>query len=238
MATSIASLFYRLYAVFIFHKKFPELIKRLELIDRLLNPPQTHHKSDSKRLTFYIVFIVTIFPLQLYTIWLGLNPYLAFYLIGLCNNYALECTEFLFTSFCYLIESRFKHINKKLQQHKQPKQTIHTICKTVDTLRESTPKGNYEDLIVANEIQTLRRAFQKLVRLSEMLNNQFNIRLLAALGVCTFNVLTNLYMGLFGEFIIQTVVTSLLWACYYFVRLIWISVACEFLVKEVNQLEN
>lgn len=250
IVVSISAIYYRCYAIFVLHKKLPEITKSLQQIDALLHVPQIHHKHDSKRLSLYITFIVMIFPFQMYTIWnvsQGFNLYLPFYLIALSNNYALESTEFLFTSICYLIETRFNYISRKLQQKNRPKEAINSICKTVDTftfLRESTSKQNYEDLIAANEMQIVRSAFQKLIRLSEVVNSQFNIRLLVALAVCTFNVLTNLYMGLFGVGYgngngkLYVIVTSILWACFYFTRLIWICTACEFLCKEANTVKG
>lgn len=174
-------------------------------------------------------------PFQCYAIWDtadGFNFYLLFFLIDILNNYALQCTEFLFIAVCCLIESRFCYICKKLEQ-KQPKITINSICKTVDTFLVPN-QTNYEDLIVANDIEKFRRAFRKLLKISEILNSQFNVRLLIALGVCTFNVLTNLYMGLFGGFG-GKMFKALLWACYYFFRLVWICVACEFLCKKVKK---
>lgn len=245
VAVSITSLYYRIYAIFLLHKKLPEIIDNLHKIDATLHLPEIQQKNDFKRLICYIAIIIAVLPLQIYAIWFqsgGVNSYMAFFLVGLTNNYALECTEFLFTSLCYLIQSRFIYISNKLQQ-KTPKDCLKSICQTVDTFtfRESTPKQNYEDLMIANEIQTLRVAYQKLVKLSEILNTHYSVRLLISLGVCAFNVLTNLYMGMFGgystNFMLQSF-EALLWACYYFSRFVWLCVACEFLCEKVIFLKQ
>lgn len=243
VAVSITSLYYRIYAIFVMHKKLPEIIENLQKIDAILHLPEIHQKNDFKRLIYYIVIIVAILPLQLYAIWFvcgGINNYMAFFLIGLTNNYAVECTEFLFISLCYLIQSRFTFISKKLIQQKTPNNyCLKSICQTVDTFtfKEITPQKHSDDLLIANEIQTLRVAFQKLIKISEMLNTHYSIRLLFSLGVCAFNVLTNLYMGMFGgyatNFLLQSFEASL-WACYYFSRFVWLCVACDFLCEQVG----
>lgn len=232
-----------MYAVFVVHKKLPKTGEVLQKLDATLHLPQNHYKNDAKRLVFYAIFIVTPIPLQIYANWDSANDfkkYKIFVLVDLYNNYALETTEFLFNAICYLIESRFRLICKRLQQQR-PKVAVNAICKTVDTfMLLPSEQNNHDDLMAANEIQTLRMAFQKLVKLSEMVNNQYSVRLLLALGVCTFNVLTNLYMGLFGDsgsmvFDVKSTLMALLWACYYFARLVWICIACEFLCKEVME---
>lgn len=243
IAIAILALYYRLYAIFVAHKKLTKVVEDLQKIDAEFHLPQNYHKNDAKRLIFYAIFIVTPIPLQIYANWdtaNGFNPYGLLFFFDLFNNYALETTEFLFNTLCYLIESRFRYICQKLQQ-KQPKVAINAICKTVDTF--TLPKQNYEDLLTANEIQTLRMAFQKLGKLAEVVNNQHSVRLLMALGVCTFNVLTNLYMGLFGDsedraFDVNAMLKALFWACYYFARLVWICVACEFLCKQANAVKG
>lgn len=230
-----------MYAVFVLHKKLPKTGEDIQKLDATLHLPQNHYKNDAKRLTIYAIFIVTPIPLQIYANWdtaSDFKKYKVFFLFDLFNNYALETTEFLFNAICYLIESRFRYICKKLQQQR-PKVAVNAICKTVDTFILPSEQ-NYDDLLAANEIQTLRMAFQKLVKLSEVVNNQYSVRLLLALGVCTFNVLTNLYMGLFGDsgsmvFDVKSMMKALLWACYYFARLVWICIACEFLCKEVME---
>lgn len=246
VAVSLASLYYRLYAIFVLHKNLPGIVDNLQKIDATLQLPGDQQKSDFKRLTWYILAIVAVLPLQFYTIWNvsgGASVFAAFFLVGLFNNCALECGEFLFTSLCYLIQSRFNYINKKIQQQNK-REDLSSVCKTIDTFtfRVVTPKQNYDDLIAANEIQTLRLAFQKLVKLSENVNTHFNTRLLISLGVCVFNVLTNLYMGLFGgyasgvnrEISLQTMLEAFFWAGYYFSRFVWLCTACEFLCEEVR----
>lgn len=253
IAISLTALYYRLYAVFIMHRKLPKIMDDLQKIDALLKLPQHHHKNDAKRLIFYVVAIVLVIPLQIVAVWDtadGFNPYMAFFLLDLVNNYALECNEFLFISLCYLIESRYGYINKKLTQQqlfKQSPPSVKSICQTIDTftIQNSTPPTTtVDDFFLANDIQTYRLAFQKLLRLASMLNNQFDVRLLVALGVCTFNVLINLYTGLFGGGYrgravgVGGLLKALLWAGYYFARLIWICVACEFLCKQVKIFLN
>lgn len=248
MASDIIALYCRVYSLFVLHKKLPALLETLQTVDQTLHLPDSHHRNDSKRIILYVAYILATLPLQIYGISIrsaGFNVHTPFFLFGLYSIYALDCSEFLFTSLCYLIQSRFGHISKKLQQKSLTthRNSLGSLCNTVDTFtfNETTSKQPHEDALAANEILALRTAFQKLVGLTETVNAQFNVRLLASLAVCMCNVLTNLYMALLGGYTVHSGPKSLglmlhgfFWACYFFSRLVWICVTCGFVCKDVR----
>ncbi|XP_074038549.1 uncharacterized protein [Leptinotarsa decemlineata] len=222
---SITAILVRLWNLLRMHNILPNLLENLETFDRVLMPK--NNKDYSRILSGSVILLVVSWPYQIYSIlivttdnWMA---FLMFYL-NLYNNFSVIACEFQFVSLCWMIQTRFRAMNRGIEE-------LYSKVLTAD------------EELMKHKLIRLKKCYKLLIQSCSQLNKLYGFKLLIILSGLSLNVLFGLYFSIFGGFAknstktslnfqrISNVANEIIWSFYYMVRFVFICVVADLLIN-------
>lgn len=230
LAVAVTIIVFRIHCLFCSYKHLPQIIKNIQKIDKLLYYAR-HQQDENKLKLSALIVILFSFPFQILSLVETFNfnfaPTLLFG-VNIYSNFSLACCELQFSALCFLIRQRFRLINESVSKL-NPGSYFHKV--------------SYENMAL-EKVKTLKKAHKKLFLILGQINNYFNVPLLFSVGCGFTNVLLNFYYAIFGGFEsfsnkspkknTYDVFNDLIWAGYYFLRLVFICMMADGVLSEVS----